>query len=141
MAERPTLHVTNWSSRRLHGPGRTFTIMTMPRSWEWGAGRLLCATPDREMFRQVVCGSLSIEDYAAHIRAQMAGADLTPGVLVVEGAPPGEEALRGGDTLCCACSKAQAAAGRCHRVWIAEALAQASWRVLLDGVEVVDGER
>jgi len=40
---------------------------------------------------------------------------------------------------CCACSRAAAAAGMCHRVWAAEALARAGWRVVLDGVEVVRG--
>lgn len=43
---KPTIHVTNWSSRKLHGPGRTFTIMCMPRAWEWGSGRVEHATPD-----------------------------------------------------------------------------------------------
>lgn len=43
-----------------------------------------------------------------------------------------------GDTLCCACSVAEARAGRCHRTWAAPFLVRAGWRVVLDG-EVVDG--
>ena len=133
---KPTLHVTNWSSRKLHGPGRVFTIMCMPRAWEWGSGQVECATPEREAFRSVVVGSMTLEDYRAHILAQMAAADLSPGMLEADGTPDGEEHVCDGDTLCCACSRAQAAAGRCHRVWVAQALAAAGWRVVLDGVEV-----
>ncbi len=67
---RPTLVVTNWSSRRLHGPGR----------------------------------------------------------------PNPARVVRDGDTLCFACSRAHAARGLCHRVWAAELLVAAGWRVVLDGV-------
>jgi hypothetical protein len=41
-----------------------------------------------------------------------------------------------GDTICCACSRTKAAAGECHRVWAAEALARAGWRIILDGEEL-----
>lgn len=46
--------------------------------------------------------------------------------------------VRDGDTLCCACSVAEARAGRCHRTWAAPFLVRAGWRVVLDGVEVSD---
>lgn len=38
-----------------------------------------------------------------------------------------------GATLCCACSVAEADAGRCHRVWVAAFLQRAGWAVVLDG--------
>ena len=36
----PTLYITNWSLRKLHGPGRLLTIMARPRPWEHGVGRI-----------------------------------------------------------------------------------------------------
>lgn len=54
--------------------------------------------------------------------------------------PPGPDYIvSDGDTLCCACSRDDAAAGRCHRVWAAAALVRAGWRVILDGKELDDG--
>lgn len=77
-------------------------------------------------------------------------ARLAPGVLSYaleawpneEGARPwdGEWWRRGrlvedGDTLYCSCSKADAEAGRCHRVIAADLLHQAGWEVILGGRE------
>ena len=39
-------------------------------------------------------------------------------------------------TLCCACSVAEAQAGRCHRSWAALHLRRAGWQVVLDGQPV-----
>ena len=37
--------------------------------------------------------------------------------------------------LCCSCSVAEAAAGRCHRAWVSEVLGKRGrWDVVLDGV-------
>lgn len=44
-SDRPTLHLTNWSSRRLHGPGRRWSIMARPRHWERGDGTCIPLTP------------------------------------------------------------------------------------------------
>lgn len=41
-----------------------------------------------------------------------------------------------GDTLLCACAREAAGRGECHRVWSARMLADAGWRVVLDGVEM-----
>jgi UDP-2,3-diacylglucosamine pyrophosphatase LpxH len=83
-------------------------------------------------------GAIDFEFYATLLVAKMGTFRLAPGELIVVTA--GEDILvQDGDTLCCACSRDEAAAGRCHRVWVAEALAKAGWAVVLDGVEVVRG--
>lgn len=141
MPDRPTIHVTNWSSRRLHGPGRALTIMARPRAWERGVGRVPWLTPADSDLRDAKAGRITLDEYRSRFEAYTGGlasrGHLDPGELAVvlyDGS--GSDAVRDGDTLCCACSRADAAAGRCHRVWAAQALARAGWRVLLDGVEV-----
>lgn len=126
---KPTVYVTNWSSRKLKGPGRQLTIMAAPRSWERGDGAVLALTPDLRDLRDMQDGRITLPEYRRRFERALEGAKLGPGDLDV----------RDGDTLCCACSRAAAAAGMCHRVWAAEALARAGWRVVLDGVEVVRG--
>jgi len=36
----PTIYLTNFSSRRLHGPGAVYTMMGAPRAFEQGQGRV-----------------------------------------------------------------------------------------------------
>jgi hypothetical protein len=133
MADRPVVHVTNWSSKRLHGPGRKLTIMARPRAWEHGDGRVPAATPHPQWLEDVRSGAIDFEFYATLIRTKLTEAPHRPGELVaiVNGA---EVLVADGDTLCCACSRDEAAAGRCHRVPTAQALAAAGWAVVLDGV-------
>jgi hypothetical protein len=54
-------------------------------------------------------------------------------VYVKSGCPPQGLALPDGATLVCTCATAEAAAGRCHRVWAAAVLAEAGYAVILDG--------
>lgn len=105
MSERPTLHLTNWSSRSLHGPGRKLTIMREPRAWEHGEGRVLALTPTRLALHAVWAGSLTFEEYAEVCRADFSRCDLRPGVLHLDDG----QSVADGDTLCCACSRAEAA--------------------------------
>ena len=136
----PTIHLTNWSSRKLHGPGRLLTIMAAPRQWERGAGSVPLLEPDIGDLLDVRRGQLTIDDYREHtegdILRRLERGALSPGVLSVSRAADGVGVVVDGDTLCCACSREDAAAGRCHRVWAAPALVRAGWRVILDGVEV-----
>jgi hypothetical protein len=135
---KPTLWITNWSSKKIHGPGRKLSIMAMPRPWEHGDGRIPCLTPDSVDLRLVRDGHIGIDEYRRRFEAKVAESEdrLKPGILGATTRFSGAFAVRDGDTLCCACSRDDAAAGRCHRVWAAEALARAGWRVILDGVEV-----
>jgi hypothetical protein len=131
MSERPTIHVTNHSSRKLHGPGRRLTIMAKPRVWEHGDGAVPAAIPNPEWLDGAKSGRIPMAEYHLLIAGRLRGYDLTPRRLMSSVGP-----VEDGDTLCCACSRDEAAAGRCHRVWVAAALARAGWRVLLDGAEV-----
>ena len=123
---RPTIHVTNWSSRTLHH-GRVYTIMAKPRQWEHGDGTIQELVPAAEDLDAVKAGRITMEEYSARFHARVRRVVLRP-----ENHP----VLRDGDTVCCACSRAEAAAGRCHRVWSAYLLVQAGWRVVLDGTEL-----
>jgi hypothetical protein len=80
--------------------------------------------------------------YRAEFRRQLEawGVEaLAPGRLYANARPHAWVAhVADGDTLCCACSAANAARGLCHRAWAAPYLVRAGWRVLLDGVEVTD---
>lgn len=145
MGDLPTLYLTNWSSRKLHGPGRALTIMAAPRHWEKGAGCVSALLPLLSDLRDVQAGRISADEYRhrfeEHLDACAEAGSLPPGRLLYE-VPPFDDIpapVRDGDTLCCACSRADAAAGRCHRVWAAQALVHAGWRVVLDGVEVPRG--
>lgn len=146
---RPTLHLTNWSSRRLHGPGRLLTIMREPRAWEHGEGRVPALIPSRPDLHAVRAGEITHEEYARRCEANFRRGGLRPGsdatfderiaagtLWTVAG---GGTAVRDGDTLCCACSREAAARGECHRVVAARLLVEAGWRVVLDGEEVSDG--
>ena len=147
---KPTIYLSNHSSHRtpgMHGPGMRWSIMAAPRAWEVGDGVINCLTPDVADLRAVQSGAIEFEEYRARyeakiIRRHSGSSMLGPGYLY-----SGRRELRGpmeygcvrdGDSLCCACSKAEAAVGRCHRVWLAPLLAVAGWSVVLDGVPMSD---
>lgn len=144
---RPTLHLTNWSSRKLHGPGLRFGIMARPRRWEHGDGKVLRLIPDANeaplMLRALAdrANVATMLAYRDAIEARWAGDNfLVPWRLVAMTtretslAPAGEWIpVRDGDSILCAC----AVGAECHRRWAAPFLVRAGWRVLLDGVEVV----
>jgi hypothetical protein len=129
---KPKIYVTNWSSRKLHGPGRKLTIMAAPRAWEHGAGRVPACTPLLGWLQSLRAGTMDLAGYRERIRLRLAEHALAPGPLV--GVIEGDyRPVESGDTLLCACSREAAARGECHRVWVAEALAAAGWEVVLDG--------
>ena len=146
----PTLHLTNFSSRKLHGPGRVWTIMAHPRHWEHGDGWALALVPDIDEVPLMLAAladrgnPATMAAYRQAIEARWAQslflAPWKPVALTTretDYAPDGEWVnVRDGDTLCCACSRAEAAAGRCRRSWSAPFLHRAGWRVLLDGAVV-----
>lgn len=150
----PVLHVTNWSSTKLHGAGPILTIMALPRAWEHGAGRVDVLLPSPVDLRAVQAGTLSPDGYRAIFEAKMERAlqegalqphvglmytpehRLTAVISTASAANVTPFAVEDGSTLCCACSKQKAAEGHCHRTWAAAALARAGWDVILDGVRV-----
>ena len=141
------------------GPGRLLSIMRCPRPeyGEAGCGRVLSLTPKRALLEQTkarieqVGRAEAWPEYQAALRQQWNAALLTPGRLSF-GVPVPADAngairwdhdfwaargpVEGGDTLMCSCSVADADAGHCHRVEAARWLADAGWRVILDGRDV-----
>lgn len=111
-----TLHLTNWSSKKLHGPGRKFTIMAVPRQWEVGDGRVPGCTPAPVWLRGFHDGRLDPKTYRGLMECKMQHFSMTPGHLM---ATVGnlQVPVEHGDSLLCACSREDAKNGRCHRVW------------------------
>lgn len=146
MSDRPTLYLTNWSSRRHHGPGRKLTIMARPRAWEHGEGAVGILLPDAGALVAVKARRMTADEYFSRFREDLAwatrergdggelrGNPLAPGRLSYQpvwSIPKGSVA--DGDTLLCAC----AVGAPCHRREAAPFLVRAGWRVILDGVEV-----
>ena len=124
----------------MHGPGRKWTIMARPRTWERGNGRVPNLIPRGEYVLAVKQGTMTHEEYKAHYIEKIRHHELHPGGLW---AYLGEDGVWGtpvsdGDTLCCACSRQNANEGRCHRAWAAQALHEAGWVVVLDGKRLGD---
>jgi len=109
-----------------------WTIMAMPRAayGEYGEGPAEALVPEVGWVKAARAGDLPIDEYRELYSAWLRGHldALRPGVLTAGG-----HAVEGGDTLICACSRAAAAEGRCHRVWAAEVLREAGWNIVLDG--------
>ncbi len=91
--------------------------------------------PTRTALAAVRSSKMSWPDFRDHIEARVRGQKHAPGELmaIVSGdmRPVEDE-----DTLCCACSKADAAEGKCHRVVVANVLASVGWRIVLDGEDL-----
>ena len=146
--DKPTIYLTNWGSKRHHGPGRKLTIMARPRAWEHGEGSVGVLLPDAGALVAVKSGRMTAERYFADFREDLAwatrergdggelrGNPLAPGRLTFKAGRFAMEVVSDGDTLLCAC----AVGAPCHRREAAPYLVRAGWRVLLDGVEVTGG--
>ena len=134
-AAKPKIYLTNWSSPKLHGPGRKLTIMTHPRHWEKGEGLVPSCRPTPDMVSKMKRKEASWDELREHVLARVQGQGHRPGELwaIVLGQ---SVAVNDGDTLCCSCSRTDAAQGRCHRAFVAEALVRSGWSVVLDGEEL-----
>lgn len=155
----PTIHLTNWASvaaddrreradtlRLYSGYRRRYTIMGRPRRRERGHGTVALLAPDEEDMVAARQGYLTLPHYRdRYVRRITHGPDgpidlaqsvISPGMLSAmdpDGPWQDTRLVTDDDTLCCACSRTVATAGRCHRVWAAELLRRAGWRVVLDG--------
>jgi hypothetical protein len=157
---RPILYLTNAStvnavrsvrraateaSQACVGQGRALSIMAEPRAQygETGEGRVPVLEPGHELFRamkgHMIDGDVYRSEYIRQVEEVLASGRLAPGVLVANLGGPMEALVEAGDTLMCACSRDNARAGRCHRVWAAEILERAGWRCILDGRELGGG--
>ena len=150
---RPTLYLTNLSSRKHHGPGRKVCAMANPRRFEQGDGRCSRLAPAKADLLAVQAGSMGLAEYRRrveeHIRPD--GPEdygLAPGGLRFDfedaddqGYEPGVH-LRDGDTLFCACARPGSSRRRhpCHIELLPPFLVRAGWDVRIDGILVTMGE-
>lgn len=132
----PTLYLTNWSSKTTRGPGTPYMIMAQPRAWEHGDGKVWALVPSADAMRLAKSGRMSMGEYRAGFIASVPVDRVAPGQLGATVPFSGTRPVKDGDTLCCACSKDAAERGECHRVWSADILRRAGWRVVLDGREL-----
>jgi hypothetical protein len=110
--------------------------MAHPRPWERGDGRVLTLAPVGNDRMQLRNGQISPVEYFQRF-TRRTRPPLGPGHLyATRGDTIDVMNVAAGDTLCCACSRENAAVGCCHRVWAAELLRLAGWDVLLDGAEL-----
>lgn len=138
MSTRPTVNLTNFSSRKLHS-GRVWTIMRRPNPayGQLGAGAVRALVPNDDDLQDARAERIALETYRQRFEIRLVIGILTPERLLAY--PTGATVpvvVADGDTLCCVCSRSKAREGRCHRVWSAQALVRAGWRVVLDGVEL-----
>jgi hypothetical protein len=147
MSQRPTLFLTNFTSPRLQGPGARYGVLLNPRDFERVDGRIFALTyPNTALFRRLLRDALSEraelntlgpamtalkESYEAHLPA----VEVDEGRLMASNGV-GEVHVKDGDSVLCCCSKAHAALGLCHRVWMVPTLVKAGWDVVLDGVRL-----
>lgn len=124
------IYVTNWSSKGTRGPGRAWTIMARPRTWERGEGAVPRLTPSHVMLTAVKKGEVSVASYRDDFLRHASVEELVARI------GSSDVRVSDGDTLCCGCAKAAALNGECHRVWAAELLRRAGWQVILDGREL-----
>ena len=150
----PTIYLasaaqTNADRKRGLPVGHRLTIMHSPNTerGETGLGRVPVLTPtDAEWYdlgRPLIearrhkrpLDPADVAAYRGALETRWAAADLSPGVLLAHAYTGQREPVPDGAVLMCACSRAHAAAGECHRVWAAPFLVRAGWTVILDGAD------
>ncbi len=130
------IHVTKWASKTIRGPGPASTIMARPRTWERGDGTVPVLVPSHVMLTAVRRNEIGVGVYRADYVAHLEAHGLAPGRLLARLSAGALARVADGATVCCACSRAAAERGECHRVWAAELLRRAGWVVVLDGREL-----
>lgn len=143
--KRPTIYLSNWASHKTkghHGPGRIFSIMVRTSQYAKPDGLVPVLVPKAKDLWELKNEDISSDEYRGRyfklvLRSKE---DLAPGKLLWQPfnffKEKETEPVEGGDTLCCACSRAQAAKNECHRVWAAVMLQEAGWNVILDGKKI-----
>lgn len=149
VVKRPTLFLTNLSSRKWHGPGRKVCAMANPRHFERGDGSCSALTPARADLEAVRACSIDLGTYRARFEARLKESRLEPHALrfdfgeeeiLDDGSSPGAH-LRDGDTVFCACARPGSPSRRtpCHMEICAPFLVRAGWDVMIDGMLVTMG--
>lgn len=154
---RPTLYLTNLSSKKHHGPGRVVCAMANPAKHHRSDGRCLACAPFADDLT-AVRGALAGPDDKGQHRAALAayrgafeaGCDdravvgrFAPGALSFvtwgnSGNRASSQHVTDGDTLFCACARPGSPKRRtpCHIELLVPYLVRAGWDVRLDGDRV-----
>ena len=133
---RPTLYLTNLSTRRHHGPGRLLCAMVAPRWWERQDGLVGMATPTIGDLRQVQqTGDLSAYRTACE---ETWGRWFGSGMRLRAETwthPRVSSKVVDGDTLFCACARPGSPKRKhpCHLEILVPFLVRAGWDVVIDG--------
>ena len=139
MTTKPTVFLSNFASHKTkghHGPGRVFSIMAKTPHWAPYEGLAVALVPSEKDLWAAKKGDISMEEYRRRFMLSMEARSelLEPHNLIVQSKKKFESfEVRDGDTLCCTCSRQAAADDQCHRVWVARALLEHGWDVVLDG--------
>lgn len=121
------------------GQGHVWTIMARPRAayCEQGDGTVVDLVPREEDLDAIQRGEIALDEYRTRYYDSLLGRCFKPGHLLADDGRA-SYVVEAGATLICACSRAKAAAGRCHRVWAANICSVYGWQAVLDG-EDLDG--
>jgi hypothetical protein len=146
-ATRPTIYLTNASSKRQHGPGRRWCAMAAPGQHHHGDGRVIKAAPLEADLRSVLGGEITSDEYRAlcveRFEVFAESGSYAPGklrgVMSAAKSPDGRptaQLVMDGDTLFCACPRPDRPRRFpfCHIEVLAPFLVAAGWAVVLYGV-------
>lgn len=133
----PSVFVTSWHAGETSGAwgsGARWSIMARPTAWARGQGNVAMLAPPSTMLDELRTGRMALSAYEREhkrlLRFELP--NLGPGALrTTDGV-----AVADGDSLFCTCPVEAAADRKCHRVWAAEELLHAGWRVWLDGTRL-----
>lgn len=143
---RPTLWLTNLSSKKWHGSGRKVCAMARPRHFEKGDGRCSRLAPMAADLLAIKAGSMGLAEYRRRFEDRLRPEsaedhNLAPGVLRFDFDDNEEEGdayvsrIRDGDTVFCSCARPGSKSRRtpCHLEAAVPFLVRAGWDVRLDG--------
>lgn len=142
MSDKPTIHLSNFSSYKTeghHGSGRIFSIMYRTPPWSPALGVVSALVPDGEDLWALRDQEITMDEYQERYEGKITtkGDILAPGRLIVASKKQlNHYQVANNDTLCCTCARAAAARGECHRAWAAPFLVGSGWDVILDGKRV-----
>jgi predicted RNA-binding Zn-ribbon protein involved in translation (DUF1610 family) len=133
----PVVYLASWDEEGHRGPGRKFAIDRQTGDELRGDGRVIEFTPQKNLLDEARSGKLARTEFRARYTVSTgyfySGEGLTPGRLTAQRWDGTFDRLRDGDTLCAGGSTAETKIGHAYRDAAALILADAGWRVVLDG--------
>ncbi len=140
MPDRPTLYLTNWSSRTMHGPGRQIAAMAVPPKWADVAVPELAADAEdlwkiQGAHERFTLGKITAEQWNVCLRWYRARCESKWTAAGLKSISTADLGLTDGDTLCCTCARPDSPKREhpCHLELLAPFLVMAGWDVVLHG--------